>query len=83
MPYTGVTRRRVTVGEADQKTLWVYKLEKLPDDYWNSYTQPFERTCHLSKSKLYKSFINASRVFVPQLFTGQTREANEAGGRRL
>lgn len=65
------------MGEAGPKALWVYTFEKLPDDYWHSYTQPFERTCHLSKSKLYKSFIRAFQVFVPELFT-----ADEAGGRR-
>lgn len=63
------------MGEAGQEALWVYTFEKFPDDDWHSYTQPFERTCHLSKSKLYKRFSSAFQAFVPELFT-----ADEAVG---
>lgn len=68
------------MGEAGREALWGYMFEKLPDGDWHSYTQPFERTCHLFKSKSYKSFISAFPVFVPELFTADEAVGGGFGG---
>lgn len=64
------------MGEAGQKALRVYAFEKLPDDSGPSYTQPFERTCHL----LSPNYIRASLVPSKSLFQNYSQQMRQVGG---
>lgn len=70
-----MTSRNVTMGEADQKTLWVYKFLKLPHDCWNNYTQPFERPVISLSPNDIKSFTSIFQIFAPESSTVLTRRS--------